>query len=69
MRFFFPNFRPEVDRELPEKDVKKLQKTLPEAFPEYPEVANKPARQRLGGFFTEPFGKSIESSGWFIWPF
>ena len=40
---FYPNFRPEVDRKLVEKQVKKGQKTIPEAFPEYPEVANKPA--------------------------
>ena len=42
---FYPKIRPEVDWKLPEKQVKNPPKNLPEAFPEYPEVANKPVRQ------------------------
>ena len=35
-------FVPKIDRKLPEKQVEKVKKNLPEAFPEYPEIASKP---------------------------
>ena len=36
-------FRPEIKRKLSENHLKNPKKHLPEAFPEYPEIANKPA--------------------------
>ena len=45
---FLSNFYSEIKRKLLGKQLKKGLKTVPEAFPEYPEITNKPVSDRAG---------------------
>ena len=41
---FYPKIRPENRPKTTRKSIQKPTKNLPQAFPEYPEIANKQAR-------------------------
>ena len=47
---FIRQFVPKIDRTLSEHHVKNFSKNLPEAFPEYPEIVNKPVRAFVQDF-------------------